>query len=74
MKEKNRRGLWGWGQEQGEAIRDPGSKTEDGWYTAGTHRALTINTFPMYAPRLPGARGQGPDRGGTGGRGGPARF
>ena len=54
MKEK--RGFRGWGQEQEEAIRDPGSKTEDGLYTAGIHRALTINASPKGAPRLPGAR------------------
>ena len=53
---KIRRGFRGWAQEQGEAIRDPGSKTEDGLYTAGTHRALTINASPKGAPRLPGAR------------------
>lgn len=35
---------------------DPGSRTEDGLYTAGTHRALTINTSPKCAPRLPGVR------------------
>lgn len=34
---------------------DPGSRTEDGSYTAGTHRALTINASPKCAPRLPGA-------------------